>query len=789
MAKTTVDTLLVKIQGDMGQLEKELKKVQAKTNKTSSEFRKSFARMGGAIANTAKNITLAGAAIGTAFGAIAIKKVINVGSEIEGLQVRLKSLFGSAESGKKAFNELAKFASKVPFSLQEIQQGAGSLAVVADDAEHLSRLLTITGNAAALTGLDFATASGQIQRAFAGGAAASDLFRERGLNALLGFKAGATSTAEETAKVFEDNLGANGKFGKTTDELAQTLSGTLSMIGDKVFNFQRIIADEKFFGEVKKQFEALNSHLADNQHELDKLAKMLGTELANALKIGVDGLIVINENLETFKTLIKAIMALGLIKFFLDLAKGVGLVGLAKAFAKLPTPIKIAIGGIALMTTAMTTLLNKIKNTKEETKALATELEKTRMEMQRGANDSGIQDIFGSPFQTTSNQSRAKGPDFSKSGQLGEDKIPAFLGKPDLLASENEEMEKQIINLDNLAKVQSIQNEAEREFQELLMQSNIQHPENVKLLRERFDVIKELEQAEVDREGAEKTRIHNLEQTRSRMAELKSITEEFRTEEEVLIEKQERLNELINEFGINAVPNAGVALQKLQQEIDGLNPTVKILEDNFDRAFDGIAQSIADSMTEGKDAMESFRDVAKAALNSIIRDFIRLQMTQMQTSSGGGSFLSSIVGGIGSIFGGMFGGSAGITSSGGLSGNSFTGSQLAASTSTGTASFMMGGRAGGGRIAPDMPTLVGERGAELFVPNTSGKIVPKSGLSNALGGGQTVVNQTINVSAGVAQTIRAEMMNMLPSFKQETIAAVAESRLRGGQFASAFTGA
>jgi hypothetical protein len=101
----------------------------------------------------------------------------------------------------------------------------------------------------------------------------------------------------------------------------------------------------------------------------------------------------------------------------------------------------------------------------------------------------------------------------------------------------------------------------------------------------------------------------------------------------------------------------------------------------------------------------------------------------------------------------------------------------------------MGGLAGGGRIAPDMPTLVGERGAELFVPNTSGKIIPKSGLSSALGGNQTIVNQTINVSAGVAQTIRAEMMNMLPKFKQDTMAAVAESRLRGGEFASAFTGA
>ena len=75
----------------------------------------------------------------------------------------------------------------------------------------------------------------------------------------------------------------------------------------------------------------------------------------------------------------------------------------------------------------------------------------------------------------------------------------------------------------------------------------------------------------------------------------------------------------------------------MENELQGLNPTIRILEDNFDRAFDGIAQSIADAMTERiKNAMDSFKDVARAALNSIIRDFIRLQMTAFQTQSGGG---------------------------------------------------------------------------------------------------------------------------------------------------------
>ena len=110
-----------------------------------------------------------------------VKVIINVGKEVENLQVRFKFLFGSVEEGKIAFDNLSKFASKVPFSLEEITAASGNLAVVAKDANDLNRILEITGNVAAVTGIDFATAGSQIQRAFSGGIAAADIFRERGV--------------------------------------------------------------------------------------------------------------------------------------------------------------------------------------------------------------------------------------------------------------------------------------------------------------------------------------------------------------------------------------------------------------------------------------------------------------------------------------------------------------------------------------------------------------------------------------------------------------------------------
>ena len=153
--------------------------------------------------------SLRGALVGLGAGAV-IKGFVDVGKEVESLNIRFKFLFGSAEEGSKAFDNLAKFAGTVPFSLEEISRASGNLAVVAKDAEDLNRVLEITGNVAAVTGLDFETTSSQIQRAFAGGIGAADLFRERGVRALLGFEAGAKVSAEQTVKRFEELFSGNG---------------------------------------------------------------------------------------------------------------------------------------------------------------------------------------------------------------------------------------------------------------------------------------------------------------------------------------------------------------------------------------------------------------------------------------------------------------------------------------------------------------------------------------------------------------------------------------------------
>ena len=225
----------------------------------------------------------ASAALATIGATKAIGGLIRTGKEVENLKVRFKFLFGSAEEGAKSFDTLAKFASKVPFSLEEISRASGNLAVVAKDARQLESILEITGNVAAATGLDFETTASQIQRAFAGGIASADIFREKGVRDMLGFSAGAKVSVEETRKAFATVFAGNGEFAGTTAALADTLEGTTSMIGDKFFQLKNAI-NEGFFTEVKAQFTDFNNSLAANEEQFLAFGRAVGQVLGTALK-------------------------------------------------------------------------------------------------------------------------------------------------------------------------------------------------------------------------------------------------------------------------------------------------------------------------------------------------------------------------------------------------------------------------------------------------------------------------------------------------------------------------
>ena len=226
---------------------------------------------------------------------LAIKSFVDVGRQVEELGIRFNFLFGSVSEGSKAFNTLVNYAAKVPFSLEEISTASGNLAVVSKDAKELENNLKIVGNVAAVTGLDFRTTAEQIQRSFAGGIASADIFRERGVRALLGFKAGVNVTAEETVKRFNEVFGEGGRFGKATEVFATTFTGTLSMLQDKLFKFRLETSRAGFFDFLKGGLIVINKRIEENGEALSKFSEKLGLFFVNAIKnIVKSGVVVIS---------------------------------------------------------------------------------------------------------------------------------------------------------------------------------------------------------------------------------------------------------------------------------------------------------------------------------------------------------------------------------------------------------------------------------------------------------------------------------------------------------------
>ena len=232
---------------------------------------------------------------------------------------------------------------------------------------------------------------------------------------------------------------------------------------------------------------------------------------------------------------------------------------------------------------------------------------------------------------------------------------------------------------------------------------------------------------------------------------------QFGMEEQILLETQQALNDALAAGKINADEFAE-AQNMLSLELKRLDPMFKSVEQAAQRAGDAIADSLAEAVVEGKLSMDTFQNIFKQFVKELIAEAIKTFIIK--------KILSMFTGG----FGG--GGSVGPSSS-----------------SFGGDSFMA--FAGGGKIparATGGPVLVGERGPELFIPHSAGSIKNKQDTKNMIQAGGAPVNvyQTIQVETGVSQTVKTEMMNMLPRFKAETMQAVIDGKRSGKAISKVF---
>lgn len=245
----TIDELVVKIQADVTNLNKNLKKATSMTKRSTKQIKTS-------VSSAEKAFKKLGATIGIAAIALATKKIatsfIDVGRVLENTQIRLTALLQSAEKGNQLFKDMRYFASTVPFEFEKIIDAAAQLAIVFDDISEINKFMPLLADIAAVTGLTLDQTAQQFVRAFSAGIGAADLFREKGVTAMLGFKAGAKVSVDDTRKAFENALtDMSFKAKDAAKELASTFDGQMSMIRDSIFNIQSQMNDRGSFDGLK----------------------------------------------------------------------------------------------------------------------------------------------------------------------------------------------------------------------------------------------------------------------------------------------------------------------------------------------------------------------------------------------------------------------------------------------------------------------------------------------------------------------------------------------------------
>ena len=189
-----------------------------------------------------------------------------------------------------------------------------------------------------------------------------------------------------------------------------------------------------------------------------------------------------------------------------------------------------------------------------------------------------------------------------------------------------------------------------------------------------------------------------------------------------------------------AIEGASDKAGELIDNYTKMEATINNIEKSSDQMGTSIAGSFEKAVFEGQKFSDTLRQIAQ--------DIIKIAYQSAITKPLGEK--------LGSIISGVFG--------------TFTG---------GTTGTTLPGKAMGGAVTGGQSYMVGERGAELFTPNSSGRITP----NNKLGQDSIKVVQEINIMPSVSDVARAEIFGMLPLIKQEALNGVLDARNRGGSFA------
>ena len=719
---TTVDELLVRIKADTKQLEAALDRTKTQTQNTT----KGVGGLGAALKRLGPIIATTTAA----FAAFRVGKgIADTGDQFEALRISLNKLAGGEAQGAEFFNEIRVFAETTPFQLEDVTKAF--IALKSNGIEPNNRMMTAFGDAAslALNPLEAFNAMVRItQRAAGGGLGLVELEQ-------------IATQGIPVFKILEDEIGKTrmelSELGKTSEGADIIMQGLISGL-------------EKRFGGI-----------------MGERMQLLSTEISN-LEIA-------------FKGLQNTIFEGGLGDMLKNVAASM------REFVNATNDAIQAGRQQEQLQDLPESVANALTAEGIESGDVSTLGRMGRLRAEDAKDALGVEEAMASEFETLANR-RVEIQEIlneSLSGLRGRDLNDAKRAR-EQLREEAKQIDSQILSLHALTDARLRAREEEKPTEEekkeedtgptievieardrllkLIEKSATPQEKLNELIKDQNTALDELDPTQAERLKAilqEMQEDIDLKSNKEAFGDLKKLVE---STVDPVAELQDEINQLqtlvdtnnldILKFIFGEDFTTDEALQKIQELKDNLKEikegAEEVQETLGDKMAEAVAQSVnafgvdfVNALLDGKSALDSFKNFAQNLVSQIISIFLQLAVIN--------PILKSIFG------------------SGGFDVEGFDDLPTL--------------NAKGGTYQPNRPMIVGERGPELIIPNTGGKVLNNMNTKNALGGGGgIIINQNLNFSTGIVPTVRTEVQRMLPEIAEVSKASVLEATRRGGSY-------
>ena len=658
---------------------------QDKTGKAFKQVQGNVDRARKSVINL-KNAILA---IGTG---VAVRSIINTTARFQDLRTALTSVTGSAQNGAEAFSFISKFATQTQFGVDDLTETFIKLKS-AGITPTTSLLTTFTDTAAVTTDQlgSLQAITDLFARSISGGLGLEDLNRlaDRGVPVfkILEEQLGLTrlevsefgKTAEGANKVREALVkGLNESFGGATAERVNNLSTQISNFGIAMTNAQDILGQG-----LAPAFGDITVRLTDFINANEELIKQVGVDLGTALNDAVDLFNLARKNIEETTLVV---------------------IALVSAFNPIAGVVLIAL-----------TAINQFRNGIEKTLGVPVRL----ADVFKGTFEF-IQDTVSQSLEKLVNGIK----DFVNKTVALVNYLPGVeIAEPFELAKESIDGSTKSLSEYILAQIQT-REEAEK---------------TAKFYRQLSDQLQfQTATGDVDG-GTEKIVMAKF------TKEIIALKEKFRTEKEVIEQERNKQIQMLDDFvakekniTFDQLHEIGLLKERITKDSNERlraldDERLQDIKDNFDkqkkllkdRNYEDLnLQDLTDEQKK-KMAEQTGRDVLSelAKRNKVafaINKAFAIKDAYVNTAQGVTKALSM--------------GPYGIPLAIGIG-------ALGAIEIATIASQQYSGRALGGRVQAGSQYMVGEQGAEMFVPDRSGTIIPNKNLGNA-----TNVNITINAN-------------------------------------------